>query len=122
MLSGTTATMEKQAVVVVEGIPPRSRPRVSSRSRVGIVVATVLAALWLVWPHLEMSPQRHTQLSVVDKVQKCAIDNLHEDLYFLEPAKPITAEEFISRHDRLAQALAASDLDAFVLEPGYTFQ
>ncbi|KAK5679605.1 hypothetical protein LTS10_008426 [Elasticomyces elasticus] len=59
---------------------------------------------------------------MVDKIQKCAIDNLHRDLYFLEPAKPIVAEEFISRHDRLAQALAASDVDAFVFEPGYTFQ
>jgi hypothetical protein len=115
--------MEKQAVVVVEGIPPRSGPRVSSRSRIGIMVATILATLWLVWPHFEVpvSPQR-SQLSVVDKVQKCAIDNLHKDLYFLDPAKPITTEEFISRHDRLAKALAASDLDAFVLEPGYTFQ
>lgn len=115
--------MEKQAVVVVEGIPPRSGPRVSSRSRIGIMVATILAVLWLVWPHLDVpvSPQR-THLSVVDKVQTCAIGNLHKDLYFLDPAKPITTEEFISRHDRLAKALAASDLDAFVLEPGYTFQ
>ncbi|ROV87346.1 hypothetical protein VMCG_10701 [Cytospora schulzeri] len=116
--------MEKRSGVV-EGIPPRSRPRVSSRSRIGIVVATFLAAFWLVWAHLDGRPlgsPQWSEMSVVDKVQKCAIDNLHKDLYFLEPAKPITAEEFISRHDRLAQALAASDMDAFVLEPGYTFQ
>ena len=59
---------------------------------------------------------------VVDKVQKCSIDNLHKDLSFLDSAKPITADEFIQRRNRLAQALAASDIDAFVLEPGYTFQ
>lgn len=75
----------------------------------------------MVWPHLDVS-SRVTETSVVDRVQKCAIDNLQKDLYFLEPAKPITAEEFVSRHDRLAQALVASDMDAFVLEPGYTFQ
>lgn len=93
----------------------------SSRSRTGLVVGTLLAALWMVWPHLDVSPHRN-EASVFNKVQQCAIDNLQKDLYFLEPAKPITADEFVSRHDRLAEALAASDMDAFVLEPGYTFQ
>lgn len=76
----------------------------------------------MVWPHVfDVSLQR-TETSIVDRVQQCAIDNLQKDLYFLEPAKPITADEFVSRRDRLAQALAASGMDAFVLEPGYTFQ
>ncbi|GKT52420.1 putative peptidase [Colletotrichum spaethianum] len=57
-----------------------------------------------------------------EKAQECAIDNLHSDLSFLDPAVPITAEEFLERRDRLARALAASNVDAFVLEPGYTFQ
>ncbi|KUI54544.1 hypothetical protein VP1G_01959 [Cytospora mali] len=113
--------MEKQLGVVGEGIPQPSRPRVASRSRMGMVAGTILAALWFTLHHLDVSSHK-TGLTVVDKVQKCAIDNLHEDLYFLEPAKPITPEEFISRHDRLAKALAASGIDAFVLEPGYTFQ
>ncbi|ETN36394.1 uncharacterized protein HMPREF1541_08671 [Cyphellophora europaea CBS 101466] len=58
----------------------------------------------------------------IAKVQKCSIDNLHMDLSFLEDATPIKAEEFIHRRDRLAQALHTDGVDAFVLEPGYTFQ
>ncbi|KXH61076.1 metallopeptidase family M24 [Colletotrichum nymphaeae SA-01] len=56
------------------------------------------------------------------KAEQCTIDNLHADLSFLDPAVPISAEEFLERRDRLAQALVASNVDAFVLEPGYTFQ
>ncbi|KAI1500382.1 Prolidase/Aminopeptidase P-like protein [Biscogniauxia marginata] len=58
----------------------------------------------------------------ISKVQRCTIDNLHSDLSFLDPAKPIEADEFLDRRDKLARALVASDVDAFVLEPGYTFQ
>ncbi|KAK8009699.1 zinc knuckle-domain-containing protein [Apiospora arundinis] len=58
----------------------------------------------------------------VAKVQQCAIDNFKSDLSFLDPAVPIQADEFLERRDRLARALVASGADAFVLEPGYTFQ
>ncbi|KAH9901779.1 metallopeptidase family M24 [Xylariomycetidae sp. FL2044] len=58
----------------------------------------------------------------LNAVQRCAIDNLHSDLSFLDAAEPITADEFLDRRDRLARALVESDVDAFVLEPGYTFQ
>ncbi|KAI0814477.1 peptidase M24, structural domain-containing protein [Xylaria sp. FL0064] len=56
------------------------------------------------------------------EIQRCAIDNLHADLSFLDLAKPIHKDEFLERRERLARALVASDADAFVLEPGYTFQ
>ncbi|KAF2093222.1 Creatinase/aminopeptidase [Rhizodiscina lignyota] len=56
------------------------------------------------------------------KVQQCTIHSLHKDTSFLDNAKPITSDEFIERRDRLAAALHASGADAFVLEPGYTFQ
>ncbi|PSS05191.1 metallopeptidase family M24 [Coniella lustricola] len=65
---------------------------------------------------------QHVRRSKLDRVQRCANDGLHQDLSFLDAAKPITADEFIQRRDRLASALAASGIDAFVLEPGYTFQ
>jgi Xaa-Pro aminopeptidase len=55
-------------------------------------------------------------------IQKCAIDNVHLDLSFLDNAPPIQPEEFIARRDRLAQALHHDGIDAFVLEPGYAFQ
>ncbi|KAI3328839.1 peptidase M24, structural domain-containing protein [Ustulina deusta] len=57
-----------------------------------------------------------------NKVRKCATDNFHADLSFLDSAKPIHVDEFLERRERLAQALVASNADAFVLEPGYTFQ
>ena len=56
------------------------------------------------------------------KVEQCAIKAFKADLSFLDTATPIAAAEFLDRRDRLAQALVASGADAFVLEPGYTFQ
>lgn len=35
---------------------------------------------------------------------------------------PIDTQEYLRRRDRLAQALSADKVDAFVVEPGYTFQ
>ncbi|KAK3631450.1 hypothetical protein LTR56_009297 [Elasticomyces elasticus] len=116
--------MEKHLSVRGGSVPSNRIRSLLSRSAV-LLVSTILAGLFLFWPHVGFREQLGTSaatISVVDKVQKCAIDNLHKDLYFLEPAKPITTKEFISRHDRLAQALAASDVEAFVFEPGYTFQ
>ncbi|KAF2089550.1 Creatinase/aminopeptidase [Saccharata proteae CBS 121410] len=66
--------------------------------------------------------QHHGHNKVVSRAQKCTISNLHRNLSFLEPAIPIQASEFIERRDRLAHALHLSNVDAFVLEPGYTFQ
>ncbi|KAJ0118614.1 minopeptidase ypdf [Diaporthe amygdali] len=108
---------------------PMARPALgfpSRKRRIAVTLSSaVLAALWLasflggaiIFP----SPRR-IEHSAFDKAQRCAIDNLHNDLSFLDQAKPIQAEEFVSRRDRLAQALAVSEVDAFVLEPGYTFQ
>lgn len=56
------------------------------------------------------------------KVEQCAIKAFKSDLSFLDAATPIGAAEFLDRRDRLAKALVASGADAFVLEPGYTFQ
>ncbi|KAI1774337.1 Prolidase/Aminopeptidase P-like protein [Hypoxylon cercidicola] len=64
---------------------------------------------------------RESGSNIVD-VQKCAIENLQSDLSFLDAASPIKADEFLDRRDRLARALVASEVDAFILEPGYTFQ
>ncbi|KAK4950438.1 hypothetical protein LTR10_011420 [Elasticomyces elasticus] len=115
--------MEKHLSVGDSGVSSDRIRNLLSRSAV-LLVSTILACLFLFWPHVgSREPWMSvTSISVVDKVQKCAIDNLHKDLYFLQPAMPIAADEFISRHDRLAEALAASDVDAFLFEPGYTFQ
>lgn len=104
-------------------IPPRTLTRPGGvSSRRGVTALAVLSLLLLYFHSTFSSGLEQKKLSTVERVQKCAIDNLHQDLSFLDEAKPITAEEFIDRRDRLAQALAVSDIDAFVLEPGYTFQ
>ncbi|KAL8281680.1 hypothetical protein RB600_005219 [Gaeumannomyces tritici] len=75
-------------------------------------------------PQLPSTPATtHTASAprLLHKVQQCAIRNLHADTSFLD-APPIPAGEFVERRDRLARALAASGADAFVLEPGYSFQ
>jgi len=58
----------------------------------------------------------------ISKIQQCAIDNLHHNLSFLHNARAITTDELIARRDRLAAALVDSRVDAFAVEPGYTFQ
>ena len=56
--------------------------------------------------------------------QHCSIDTLRKDtnLDFLETAKPLEVLEYESRRNRLARALHAEGLDAFMVEPGYTLQ
>lgn len=39
----------------------------------------------------------------------------------MEKAAPLPLEEFVARRDRLANALVQDGVDAFVVEPGYTF-
>lgn len=109
-------------------VPPRARPasgQLSHKRRVLTLGSAILAMTWLACLSVSENPfpfLQRTKPSAFDKAQRCAIDNLHKNLSFLDQAKPITAEEFVGRRDRLAQALAASEVDAFVLEPGYTFQ
>lgn len=43
-------------------------------------------------------------------------------MHFLDSASPIPIHEFAQRRNRLAVALAAEYVDAFIVEPGYTFQ
>jgi Xaa-Pro aminopeptidase len=55
--------------------------------------------------------------------QKCSIKNLlGTELKFLDSASPLPLDEFVQRRTRLAEALVADNVDAFVVEPGYTFQ
>lgn len=65
---------------------------------------------------------RHKPRPDVQDVQECTIRNLRQHSSFLDKAVPISIEEYTSRRDRLAEALYRSHVDAFVLEPGYSFQ
>lgn len=55
--------------------------------------------------------------------EQCSIASFRETGFsFLETATPITVEDFEDRRGRLAKALVAEGVDAFVVEPGYTFK
>lgn len=58
----------------------------------------------------------------LERIQDCSISNiLATNLTFLETAYPPPVSEFVDRRHRLAQALTDEALDAFIVEPGYTF-
>lgn len=109
--------MEKQLGVAV----PRRTTHTYRTFRVTLACLAILM-LFLLGNFDFQTSFNGSKLSVVARVQNCAIDNFHQNTSFLDLAKSISADEFVERQDRLAQALAASDVDAFVFEPGYTFQ
>lgn len=106
--------MEKPTAVAVD---PHTRRSSAAAATLLTVIVVVLLTFFRPYTSLDIRPK-----SVVDKVQQCAINNLHKDLSFLDGANPITADEFVDRRDRLARGLVEANVDAFVLEPGYTFQ
>ncbi|OTA99428.1 hypothetical protein M426DRAFT_325137 [Hypoxylon sp. CI-4A] len=91
-----------------------------SRRTIVIAILFLINAGWLL--QASSISQRTRSEPDLNQIQKCAIKNLQADLSFLDGASPISSDEFLQRRDRLAQALVASKVDAFVVEPGYTFQ
>ncbi|TGO35920.1 hypothetical protein BHYA_0141g00160 [Botrytis hyacinthi] len=62
-------------------------------------------------------------LSRYEKFQRCSVNTfLETGLPWLETASPIVLSEFVQRRDNLAVALHSDGIDAFIVEPGYTFQ
>lgn len=117
-MNSTTLDSEKGQLLPQQ---PRPIPKRKSSSRFATVAAVVVTSL-LFFGGIRHHRCSHSNVLDVAKVQQCSIDNLKADLSFLDDARPIEAEEFIGRRDRLAKALAVNGIDAFVLEPGYTFQ
>ncbi|OAL51279.1 peptidase M24 [Pyrenochaeta sp. DS3sAY3a] len=63
-----------------------------------------------------------SQHSKLERFRKCSIHTyLDTGLGFLETAERPTLDEYILRRNNLAQALVADGVDAFVVEPGFTF-
>ncbi|CCF44026.1 metallopeptidase family M24 [Colletotrichum higginsianum] len=110
---------ERHGGVSLFPLQQRDRPR----ARVLRLIATsfVLFAATSFY-YLTSFYGRASQYNAFDIAKQCTINNLHSNLSFLDPAVPIAADEFLERRDRLARALVESKVDAFVLEPGYTFQ
>lgn len=121
---------EKGTTLPITSPPTLGKPQrqhLPSRSRFRISFFTTLFFLgtFFLYKHLLLPSSlcsHHNHHPDVAKVQKCSIKNLRSDLSFLDNAHPIQADEFLQRRDRLAQALVHNKVDAFVLEPGYTFQ
>ena len=64
-----------------------------------------------------------SSLSPLEQFQQCSIQKmLGTGLSFLNTAVPLSLEDFEERRDRLAHALVTESVDAFVVEPGYTFK
>ncbi|KAF7881769.1 uncharacterized protein EAF02_006457 [Botrytis sinoallii] len=62
-------------------------------------------------------------LSRYEEFQRCSVNTfLETGLPWLETASPIVLSEFVQRRDNLAVALDSDGIDAFIVEPGYTFQ
>ncbi|KAJ2955876.1 hypothetical protein NQ176_g11363 [Zarea fungicola] len=57
-----------------------------------------------------------------EKTYRCAIDNLHKNTSFLHGVQGIATQEFLQRRDILARVLDDEGIDAFIVEPGFTFE
>lgn len=136
---------EKDTVLPKSSLPTIETPtrqRISSRSRFRIAFFTSIfffLGAFLLFENTSLSSlySHHPNVAKVQhypsvakvkhypsvaRAQKCSIKIFKSDLSFLDNAQPIQADEFLQRRDRLAQALVRNKVDAFVLEPGYTFQ
>ncbi|KAI8626347.1 peptidase M24, structural domain-containing protein [Xylariaceae sp. FL1651] len=107
-----------------QSLQPRDGPKLTGclgkfYTRIVILVILLLNVYCLSHVYMISNIKANPDLK---QVQKCAIDNFHVDLSFLDSAEPIDADEFLERRNRLARALVASSVDGFVLEPGYSFQ
>ncbi|KAI1089455.1 Prolidase/Aminopeptidase P-like protein [Rostrohypoxylon terebratum] len=116
--------IEKHSLGQAQWSPRQNYRSLWRQRRQGFVIIVifdifVFNSIWILRTWLRQDTESKPDFA---QVQKCAIDNLHADTSFLDGAIPISADEFLERRDRLARALVASGADAFVVEPGYTFQ
>ncbi|KAF3053251.1 hypothetical protein E8E11_004670 [Didymella keratinophila] len=104
---------------------PQSRrvaqSKVNTVARWVFCIAAV--TLLLVWNYIAYNdravlPQR----SEKDAFKECSVEKYRDTgLKFLDTANRPPVDEYILRRNNLAKALAVEKIDAFVVEPGYTF-
>ncbi|APA10923.1 hypothetical protein SS1G_03392 [Sclerotinia sclerotiorum 1980 UF-70] len=96
-----------------------------------IIVFTAFTILMLIVQYLANFMSSQLSLLNVVKInslrystfRKCSINKfLETGLPWLESASPIALQEFVKRRNNLAAALENDGIDAFIVEPGYTFQ
>ncbi|SMR45902.1 unnamed protein product [Zymoseptoria tritici ST99CH_1E4] len=85
------------------------------------VATTALLILWASRSTYQLHNES-TSLDPLDNFRKCSIDAYRATgMDFLKTADPPSLDEYVLRRDNLAKALAADNIDAFAVEPGYTF-
>jgi Xaa-Pro aminopeptidase len=95
-----------------------------SRLRRCLIAAFICSSTLFLWNYnwSVNSISRESTLSVAN-FQECSIKKFQATGFpFLDSASPLPVQEFVERRDRLAKALVADGVDAFIVEPGYTFQ
>ncbi|KAF2258662.1 Creatinase/aminopeptidase, partial [Lojkania enalia] len=110
----------KEALLPYTLAKPLKFQKLGSRRKTqfGILV-TFTFLIWL-WNYTKSFS--NILLSKKARFQKCSIDNyLSTGLKFLETAERPPLEEYVLRRNNLAKALVVDGVDAFVVEPGYTF-
>lgn len=110
-LSGETFVDEKPA--------PHDEPRREVQGARHLFARFITGFLLTLLPLSSLYRATHVHSPIHD-IQTCV--SRHLKTRFLNDAIPITKSEFLERRNRLAIALHESGADAFVLEPGYTFQ
>ncbi|PMD34204.1 Creatinase/aminopeptidase [Hyaloscypha variabilis F] len=69
------------------------------------------------------SSNHHSAPNQLATFEACSINSfLSTGLPFLDSASPLPVSEFVTRRNNLAKALVSDGIDAFIVEPGYTFQ
>ncbi|KAN0098184.1 Creatinase/aminopeptidase [Hyaloscypha variabilis] len=103
-----------------------NRPTLSSKVRKVLFTASVFAGTCLLLISKFDHPESYSAFShpqTIAEFQKCSIKNfLDTGLPFLSSASPLPISEFVSRRNSLAKALLQDGMDAFIVEPGYTFK
>ncbi|CAI6299986.1 unnamed protein product [Periconia digitata] len=109
-----------------EGVLPFSQGRVSTRTKsrraAHWLLIAILGSLLVTWNYLGPDNSLTSFSSKKHEFQKCSIDTFRATgLEFLKTAERPPLEEYVLRRNNLAKALVADGIDAFVVEPGYTF-
>ncbi|KAF8854906.1 Creatinase/aminopeptidase [Acephala macrosclerotiorum] len=102
----------------------RPRPSSSPKLRRYLLTALVSAStcFLLISRYLDIT-QLDLLSNELEEFQKCSINNfIGTGLPFLNNAAPLPISEFVQRRNNLAVALHTDKIDAFLVEPGYTFQ
>ncbi|KAH5148959.1 hypothetical protein HBH70_033560 [Parastagonospora nodorum] len=100
-------------------------PRTRSRARSGLrwLACLSASAVLLLWNFSSIQKNGLTVLNLKQQqFRQCSIDAyLATGLPFLDTAERPPLDEYVLRRNNLAKALVAEGVDAFVVEPGYTF-